>query len=31
MKDTKNSRSKRGLMIINLVETSGGYSVVEGA
>lgn len=31
MKETKNPRSKRGLTIINLIETSAGYSVVEGA
>lgn len=30
MKDTKNSRSKRSLMVINLVETPTGYSVIEG-
>lgn len=28
--NNKNPRSKRSLMVINLVETPAGYSVIEG-
>lgn len=31
MKDNKGSRIKRGLTIINLIETPHGYSIVEGS
>lgn len=30
MKDNKAARSKRGVMVINLIETPAGYSVIEG-
>lgn len=30
MKDNKAARYKRGLTIINLIQTNAGYSIIEG-